>query len=277
MDEMLDIKEVVRRTGLTSRTLRYYEARGLMAPLRTHTGRRLYGPEALERINRIVTLKRAGLSLARIEALVAREPPDLARLIDAQIAALAARQHEIGEAMKLLVSVSARLERGEAVDVATFCALIRQGETGRESEGWKREVARRVLGEAQVKIGAERMWAVLERIDPQAHKRECAALFERIEAALPLDLDSPQARALLDEWQELTAPLMAVGDKGTERGQSLFRPPQPEGKPRRGKVTVPCDDALDRIDEWNRAAKAPFSAKVWEFLFTAARARDREG
>jgi DNA-binding transcriptional MerR regulator len=261
MDEMLDIKAVVRRTGLTSRTLRYYEARGLVAPLRTHKGRRLYGPEALEQINRIVALKRAGLSLARIEALAAREPPDLARLIDAQLAALAVRQHEIGEAMTLLASVGARLERGEAVDVATLCALIRQGETGTDSAAWKREVARRVVGEAQVRIGAERMWAVLARIDPKAHKRECAALYERIEAALPLDLDSREARALLDEWQELTAPLMALGNKGTAASD----------------CPLDADDALDRIDEWNRAAKAPCPAKIWEFLFTAARARGRGG
>ena len=72
MDELLDIREVVRRTGLTSRALRFYEARGLVAPLRTHNGRRLYGAAALERINQIVALKRAGLTLAQIQRLTSR-------------------------------------------------------------------------------------------------------------------------------------------------------------------------------------------------------------
>src|SRR5436305_14836653 len=63
MEELLDIREVVRRTGLTSRALRFYEARGLVVPLRTNSGRRLYGAAALERINQIVALKRAGLTL----------------------------------------------------------------------------------------------------------------------------------------------------------------------------------------------------------------------
>ena len=35
MTELLDIADVVRRTGLTSRALRFYEARGLLAPVRT--------------------------------------------------------------------------------------------------------------------------------------------------------------------------------------------------------------------------------------------------
>ena len=41
MAESLDIAEVARLTGLTSRALRFYEARGLVAPLRSarHTAR----------------------------------------------------------------------------------------------------------------------------------------------------------------------------------------------------------------------------------------------
>src|SRR3954469_8462322 len=122
MDDAIDIRQVVRLTGLTSRTLRFYEARGLVAPLRRHSGRRLYGAAALERINQIVALKRAGLTLAQIQRLSARRPLDLARLIDAQLEALATRQTEIDEDRALLVSVKSRIDRGEPVDAATFCS-----------------------------------------------------------------------------------------------------------------------------------------------------------
>lgn len=40
LNDALDIREVVRRTGLTSRALRSYEARGLLKPLPTYSGRR---------------------------------------------------------------------------------------------------------------------------------------------------------------------------------------------------------------------------------------------
>ena len=98
MDDLIDIRDVVRRTGLTSRALRFYEARGLVAPLRTHTGRRLYGPGELERIAQILALKRAGLTLAQIQRLTAKRALDLKSLIEAQLEALAAREAELAEA-----------------------------------------------------------------------------------------------------------------------------------------------------------------------------------
>ena len=39
MSDSVDIAEVARLTGLTSRALRFYEARGLVKPLRTASGR----------------------------------------------------------------------------------------------------------------------------------------------------------------------------------------------------------------------------------------------
>ena len=84
MSDSFPIDEVVRRTGLTSRALRFYEARGLITPLRTGSGRRWFGPEELERIQRIVALKKAGLSLGDIKRLFDRKPIDLAALLGAQ-------------------------------------------------------------------------------------------------------------------------------------------------------------------------------------------------
>ena len=66
MSDTLDIAEVARRTGLSSRALRFYEARGLVMPLRTGAGRRHYGAGELERLHRLIAFKRAGLSLADI-------------------------------------------------------------------------------------------------------------------------------------------------------------------------------------------------------------------
>jgi MerR family transcriptional regulator, thiopeptide resistance regulator len=149
MDELLDIREVVRRTGLTSRALRFYEARGLLAPLRTNSGRRLYGAAALERLNQILALKRAGLTLAQIERLSARAPIDLARLIDAQIEAIEAQARGLEEARALLRAVKSRIDRGEPVDVATFCSLIRQGDKVMEQENWKAVADRYFSPEAQ--------------------------------------------------------------------------------------------------------------------------------
>jgi len=60
-----------------------------------------------------VALKRASLTL------------DLARLIEAQREALDTRQSEIAEAKALLLAFKSRIGRGEPVDAATFCSLIK--------------------------------------------------------------------------------------------------------------------------------------------------------
>ena len=138
MEQPLDIREVARSTGLTSRALRFYEARGLLRPLRTHTGRRLYGRGELERIQQILALKRAGLSLAQIGRLTARGSMDLAAVIQAQLDTIEQRKLELEEAKALLLTVKSRLDRGEPVDAETFCSLIHQGERIMQPKDWKR-------------------------------------------------------------------------------------------------------------------------------------------
>jgi DNA-binding transcriptional MerR regulator len=67
---LLDIGEVCQRTGLSARTVRYYEELGLLPGVRRRkAGRRAYGPDELERLRFIQRLKTLGLSLAEIRDL----------------------------------------------------------------------------------------------------------------------------------------------------------------------------------------------------------------
>ena len=248
MDDLLDIREVVRRTGLTSRALRFYEARGLVAPLHTYEGRRLYGAAALERIAQIVALKRAGLTLAQIQSLTARRALDLAALIDAQLEALASRQAEIEEAKALLLLVKSRIDRGEPVDAATFCSLIRQGDAVMEHENWKKVLDRYYSPEEQAHW-AERRPA---GFDQQDYSRQWAELSARIEAALPLDPASAQAQAFLDEWKALLEPFTAVAT--------------PE-------MLAGATNLYNRMDGWKDQQQPAFSMEVWQFIQAAGKAR----
>ena len=67
---MWAIAEICRRTGLSARTVRYYEEIGLLPDVRrSEAGRRVYGADALERLGFIARLKALGLSLAEIRDL----------------------------------------------------------------------------------------------------------------------------------------------------------------------------------------------------------------
>lgn len=64
------IGEVCRRTGLSQRTVRYYEELGLLPGVRRReAGRRVYGDDELQRLGFIQRLKALGLSLQEIGEL----------------------------------------------------------------------------------------------------------------------------------------------------------------------------------------------------------------
>jgi DNA-binding transcriptional MerR regulator len=87
--DYLQIGEVAALTGLTQRTLRYYEELQLLdPPTRMAGGFRLYSPADVARVRRILQIKGLlGFSLAEVKAILAAEsaqarplanPPDAA-------------------------------------------------------------------------------------------------------------------------------------------------------------------------------------------------------
>ncbi|HEY1607590.1 MAG TPA: MerR family transcriptional regulator [Allosphingosinicella sp.] len=252
MEQALDIAEVVRRTGLTSRALRFYEARGLVTPLRSASGRRWYGPAELEQVNRILALKRAGLTLAQIRMLSHGRNLDLPRLIEAQLQAIEGRRKDLEEAEALLLAVKSRIDRGEPVDAATFCSLISYGDTIMEAENWKKVTDRYFTPEEKAHWAAH----APETFDQEAYSRQWSELSARIEAALPLDPASAEAQAFFDEWQALLKPFTDVATPQMMAGASKL---------------------YQRMDEWKGEQKPPFSMAVWAFMQAAGKARRSGG
>lgn len=75
MSQPLRIEAVAERTGLTKRTIRYYEEIGLLSPCgRSEGGFRQFSEADVARLERIQALKHsAGLSLAEISELLDAE------------------------------------------------------------------------------------------------------------------------------------------------------------------------------------------------------------
>ncbi len=93
------IGELARRTGLTTRTIRFYSDEGLLPPAdRTYAGYRLYDAASLARLELLRTLRELGLGLPEAAAALAGRSSvaDLARrhvdLLDEQIRVLRLRR-----------------------------------------------------------------------------------------------------------------------------------------------------------------------------------------
>jgi DNA-binding transcriptional MerR regulator len=70
--DLVSIDEVAKRLGLRSSAIRYYEERGLVAPVARHAGRRWYGPVEIRRLAIIRYWQSSGLmSLEEIGDILA--------------------------------------------------------------------------------------------------------------------------------------------------------------------------------------------------------------
>lgn len=106
------IGKVAKRFGLTLRTLRFYESRGLIKPARRGNAR-LYRSQDVERLAVIVKAKKLGLTLAAIGQLIEGEGSEqtlrLSReACEAQIAVLERRLAQTQEALAELRTICAR-------------------------------------------------------------------------------------------------------------------------------------------------------------------------
>lgn len=67
--ELFKIGDTTRILGVTPRTLRFYEEEGLVEPIRTPKGTRLYAKEDIERLQVVQLMTATGIPLQEIKAL----------------------------------------------------------------------------------------------------------------------------------------------------------------------------------------------------------------
>jgi DNA-binding transcriptional MerR regulator len=110
----LQIGEVAERTGVTQRTLRFYEEKGLLTPpTRMEGGFRLYSEEDVQRVERIRQLQSLlGFALAEIKEMVEAEE------IKGQIRAGWRQESDAAEKREKILKAQAVTEKQ--------CMIIRQ-------------------------------------------------------------------------------------------------------------------------------------------------------
>ena len=107
----VDIGEVCRVLCTTSRTLRFYEEKGIITSTPPEFGtRRRYTPEQIEQIKRVLVLRSLGLSIAKIQEL--QIGGDLRSAIAERRAEITASIIERSKTLNLLSEALGTLEEG---------------------------------------------------------------------------------------------------------------------------------------------------------------------
>lgn len=134
--QRMKIGELANATGVTAKTIRYYEfLRLLEEPARTESGYRLYARECVERLDFIKKAKRLGLSLEEVRDVLAlhdqKQAPciHVLALLDQKLeqvdAVLRGLQIFRREMVRLREESRARLDR--LPEEARICGIIERG------------------------------------------------------------------------------------------------------------------------------------------------------
>lgn len=254
MSALLTIGEMATACGVSIRSLRHFEALGLLAPRRGENGRRAYGKDDALAVGRILMLQRAGFRLRQISELMTSPSPDPAGLVDGQILYIEQRVKALALALDQLRAARALLSDGVDLDLPGLCSIIRQGQnvmntrnmkpvidhyfTPDEQQKWHEAGSRFFSGEAPTEY-EDRWVALIARIENAIARKESP--------------DCPEAQRLLEDWLALLEPLEQV--MGTEMMQKTGR-------------------MYAEMDQWQNADRqAPFSPEVFAFVQAAARAK----
>lgn len=114
MSQFLNASEAARRLGISTKALRLYEQRGLLAPVRSDAGWRAYGPKDLECASEIVALRALGFSLAQVARILKGDASGLEPALAAHEAALEGRLREAVAALDGVRALRGGLARGAA-------------------------------------------------------------------------------------------------------------------------------------------------------------------
>jgi DNA-binding transcriptional MerR regulator len=125
MKQQWKVGEIAKLTGLTIRTLRYYDQIGLYSPSgHSDSGHRLYTESDISRLQQIQSLKELALSLEEIKSVLAGDQYSPFEVISLQIARLKETITIQQKLLKELENVSSLMQTKKLLTLEDFTKLL---------------------------------------------------------------------------------------------------------------------------------------------------------
>ncbi|NOU78275.1 MerR family transcriptional regulator [Paenibacillus sp. LMG 31459] len=125
MERHWKVGELAKLTGLTVRTLRFYDQTGLFSPSgRTDSGHRLYNEADLSQLQQIVSLKELGLSLEEIKSILGGEQISALEIVNLQTGRVKEQIRQQQILLEQLQHVSKLMQGKTALAVEDFTRLL---------------------------------------------------------------------------------------------------------------------------------------------------------
>jgi DNA-binding transcriptional MerR regulator len=196
--------EAARRLGVSAKALRLYERHGLVAPQRSANGWRVYGPAQMARLHQVLALKRLGLTLGAIAALIARPEGSLEAVLALQEKTLTQENARVTHALALVRAARAKLAAGACLSIDDLTQLTK--ETTMPTQATPEEmkamfdplIEKHYSPEERAQLGTKKFDQEAVSHDWETVIGEAKALMDR-----GGDPGSPAALALARRWQAL--------------------------------------------------------------------------
>ncbi|MDN5724673.1 MAG: MerR family transcriptional regulator [Propionibacteriales bacterium] len=193
-DEVWKVGQLARETGLTVRTLHHYDELGLIRPShRTAAGHRLYDEQDVDRLYRVIALRRFGLGLDQI-ASVLDEGADWSRVLAAHRDVLDGHIRELQRTCVRLTTLLDQQRRPTATDFLQLIKEVTMSDETMQKYFDSDQIAaldarRQQVGDAHIHQ-VQQAWPVL---------------IAKVDRAVAdgTDPQSEQGQQLAREWQEL--------------------------------------------------------------------------
>jgi DNA-binding transcriptional MerR regulator len=274
----LTIGDLARRTGLPVKTLRFWSDEGLLPPTsRSASGYRLYGEEALLRLELVRSLREAGLGLEAIRKVLRRDM-SLADALRLQLAAVEAHAASLSRVAAAL-RAALRGEPDES-DVRRLVAVTRltnderraviEGFYARVSEGipvddaWQRKMIEASAPKLPDNPTAEQLDAWIELAELVADPGFVENLRASAKEVWDRKLDMAALKAANEDAAAAAAAARARGAApSSEDGRAIVERFL-EGLARASKS--PVDDALRRSIRERFERHDPRASRYWELV-----------
>lgn len=122
----MTIKEIEELAGMPRANIRYYEAEGLLSPVRSENGYRDYSEEDLSILKKIKLLRSLHMSMDEIKALHTGER-ELSVVLEQQIQKLAANKEELDKAQSVCETMYKDGSRYESLDAEKYLKNLNEG------------------------------------------------------------------------------------------------------------------------------------------------------
>ncbi|MDX3927729.1 MAG: MerR family transcriptional regulator [Shinella sp.] len=121
--QFLNSSDAAKRLGVSVKALRLYERRGLLAPMRTEAGWRIYGPAEMTRAGEIVALRTLGLGLGQIADILRGDTKRLESALAEHQSALEDQSRQLAGTVAKIRALRADLALGQNPTAAELAQL----------------------------------------------------------------------------------------------------------------------------------------------------------